>query len=85
MAKQLVMSSVLKQIINEIFALEDFKCDRLAQYLRCMVQILLPMGDDALVRQVLEQAIQTAEEAKQASLLLLFSFFFFINFINIVG
>ena len=43
----------------------DFKSDRLAQYLRCIIQALLPMADDDAAREILDQAIQVAEEAKQ--------------------
>ncbi|KAM3432339.1 hypothetical protein NHJ13734_006920 [Beauveria thailandica] len=60
-----VKSSMLKSIVNEIFALENFTSDRLAQYLRCMVQVLLPMTDDSAARDILEQAVQVAHEAKQ--------------------
>ncbi|KAM0739654.1 hypothetical protein ACQRIT_004838 [Beauveria bassiana] len=60
-----VKSSMLKSIVNEIFALENFTSDRLAQYLRCMVQVLLPMTDDGAARDILEQAVQVAHEAKQ--------------------
>ncbi len=60
-----VKSTLLKSIINETFTVEDFKSDRLAQYLRCIVQALLPMADDGAAREVLDQAIQVAEEAKQ--------------------
>lgn len=60
-----VKSSMLKSIINEVFTVENFKSDRLAQYLRCMVQALLPMADDGPAREILDQAIQVAEEAKQ--------------------
>ncbi|KAF1738226.1 hypothetical protein CRV24_000149 [Beauveria bassiana] len=56
---------MLKSIVNEIFALENFTSDRLAQYLRCMVQVLLPMTDDGAARDILEQAVQVAHEAKQ--------------------
>lgn len=56
---------MLKSIINEIFTAQDFKSNRLAQYLRCMVQALLPLADDGPAREILDQAIQVAEEAKQ--------------------
>ncbi|TQV91646.1 Meiosis specific protein SPO22 [Cordyceps javanica] len=60
-----VQSSLLKTIVNEIFAIEKFKCDRLAQYLRCMVQVLLPMADDGAARELLDQAGQVARESKE--------------------
>ncbi|OAA44090.1 Meiosis specific protein SPO22 [Beauveria brongniartii RCEF 3172] len=63
-----VKSSMLKSIVNEIFALENFTSDRLAQYLRCMVQVLLPMTDDSAARDILEQAVQVAHEAKQVGI-----------------
>ncbi|EGX88926.1 Meiosis specific protein SPO22 [Cordyceps militaris CM01] len=60
-----VKSSILKRIVNEIFTMDNFKSARLAQYLRCMVQVLLPMADDGPARALLEQAVQVAQESKQ--------------------
>ncbi|OAA52865.1 Meiosis specific protein SPO22 [Cordyceps fumosorosea ARSEF 2679] len=60
-----VKSSILKSIVNEIFNVEDFKSHHLAQYLRCMVQVLLPMADDSAARDLLDQALQVAQESKQ--------------------
>ncbi|OAQ96543.1 hypothetical protein LLEC1_04136 [Akanthomyces lecanii] len=60
-----VQGSLLKSIVNEIFTLEDFKSDRLAQYLRCIVQALLTLADDGAARQIFDQAIEVAEEAKE--------------------
>ncbi|WAO83090.1 Hypothetical protein NCS54_00027000 [Fusarium falciforme] len=59
-----VVYTNLRLIINEIFALEHFDNQRLAKYLRCMFQAVLPL-DDSLALQVVEQALQIARECSQ--------------------
>lgn len=59
-----VLHSTLRLIINEISVLEDFDCQTLAKYLRCMLQAILPL-DDNLVMQVVNQAIQVGREGNQ--------------------
>ncbi|KAL6357454.1 hypothetical protein LRP88_07621 [Fusarium phalaenopsidis] len=59
-----VVYTNLRLIINEIFALEQFDNQRLAKYLRCMFQAVLPL-DDSLALQVVEQALQIARECSQ--------------------
>lgn len=56
----------MRLIINEIFALEKFDNEKLAKYIRCMFQAILPL-DDALALQLVEQALQIARESSQVS------------------
>ncbi|SPJ87099.1 related to transcription factors [Fusarium torulosum] len=59
-----VVYSTMRLIINEIFSLEQFDNQRLAKYIRCMFQAVLPLNDD-LALQVVEQAVQIAREGSQ--------------------
>ncbi|KAJ4261598.1 sporulation-specific protein 22 [Fusarium torreyae] len=59
-----VLYGTMRLIINEIFSLEGFDNQRLAKYVRCMFQAILPL-DDSLALQVVEQAIQIAREGSQ--------------------
>lgn len=61
-----VIYSTMQLIINEIFALEEFDNQKLAKYLRCMFQAILPL-DDSLALRVVDQAIQIANEGNQVS------------------
>lgn len=54
----------MRAIINQIFELEDFDNQRLAKYVRCMFQAILPL-DDNLALQVVDQALQIAREGSQ--------------------
>lgn len=54
----------MRLIINQIFELEQFDNRRLAKYIRCIFQAMLPM-DDTLALQVVEQALQIAREGNQ--------------------
>lgn len=54
----------MRAIINQIFELEDFDNQRLAKYVRCMFQAILPL-DDSLALQVVDQALQIAREGSQ--------------------
>lgn len=57
-------------IINEIYELQDFDGEKLAKYIRCMVQAVLPL-DDALALQLIDQALQIAREGQQVGVFLL--------------
>lgn len=59
-----VIYATLRLIINEIFELENFDSQRLAKYLRCMFQAILPL-DDGLTLEVVDQALQIAREGGQ--------------------
>lgn len=61
-----VLFATLHLIVNEIFALEQFDSDKLAKYIRCIFQAILPL-DDALAMQLLDQALQIAREGKQVA------------------
>lgn len=63
-----VMFGTLGLIINEIFTLEGFDVARIAKYMRCLFQAVLPL-EDTLAIQVLDQAIQVAKEGKEVGLL----------------
>ncbi|KAJ3472006.1 hypothetical protein NLG97_g11371 [Lecanicillium saksenae] len=61
-----VKSSLLKSIVNETFEVEKFDSARLAQYLRCMVHVLLPLVEhDFLALELLDQAIVVADQSKE--------------------
>ncbi|KAJ6786811.1 hypothetical protein PWT90_02639 [Aphanocladium album] len=64
-----VKSSLLKSIVNQVFEIEKFDSSRLARYLRCMVQVLLPVAEDFLARELLEQAMDIAKQAKEVNVL----------------
>ncbi|PHH79634.1 hypothetical protein CDD80_4239 [Ophiocordyceps camponoti-rufipedis] len=59
----------MRLIINALFALEPFDCTRLAKYLRCLLQAILPL-DDALALQIADEALRIAHESEQAGLFL---------------
>ncbi|KAF7546657.1 hypothetical protein G7046_g9241 [Stylonectria norvegica] len=59
-----VLYATLRLIINEIFTLEEFDNQRLAKYIRCMFQAILPL-DDNLALQVVDQALQIAREGSK--------------------
>lgn len=61
-----VVYSTMRLIINEIFLLEQFDNQRLAKYIRCMFQAILPLNDN-LALQVAEQAVQIAREGSQVN------------------
>ena len=51
-------------IINQIHAIEDFDCERLAKYVRCVFQATLPL-DDTLALQLVDQALDVAKQSQQ--------------------
>lgn len=57
----------MRLIINEIFDIENFDSAKLAKYIRCMFQAVLPL-DDGLALQLLGQALQIAREGRQVRL-----------------
>ncbi|KAF7547940.1 hypothetical protein G7Z17_g7379 [Cylindrodendrum hubeiense] len=59
-----VLYVTMRIIINQIFELENFDNQRLAKYVRCMFQAILPL-DDNLALQVVDQALQIAREGSQ--------------------
>ncbi|KAM5374696.1 hypothetical protein ACJZ2D_006474 [Fusarium nematophilum] len=59
--------ATMRLIINEIFALEQFDSQKLAKYMHCMYQAILPL-DDSLALQVVEQALQIAREGSQTDI-----------------
>ncbi|POR34574.1 Uncharacterized protein TPAR_05222 [Tolypocladium paradoxum] len=61
-----VVYATMRLIINEIFELENFDNEKLARYIRCMFQAILPL-DDALALQLVDQALQIAREGHQST------------------
>ncbi|KAH7320882.1 meiosis protein SPO22/ZIP4 like-domain-containing protein [Stachybotrys elegans] len=61
-----VLFTTLRIIINEIYALEGFDSEKLAKYIRCIFQAILPL-EDTLAFQILEQAAQIAQESRQGN------------------
>ncbi|GJN84559.1 hypothetical protein PLIIFM63780_008119 [Purpureocillium lilacinum] len=59
-----VLYATMRLIVNEIFELENFDSARLAKYMRCIFQAVLPT-DDGLALQLLDQALQLAREGAQ--------------------
>ncbi|KAJ6439499.1 TPR-like protein [Purpureocillium lavendulum] len=62
--RDIVLYAAMRLIVNEIFELENFDGPRLAKYMRCIFQAVLPL-DDGLALQLLDQALQLAREAAQ--------------------
>lgn len=58
------MYATMRLIVNEIYELQDFDGEKLAKYIRCMVQAVLPL-DDTLALQLVDQALQIAREGHQ--------------------
>lgn len=58
------MQNVIRCIINEIFEVEQFDCAKLAKYIRCVFQALLPSNDNASMV-LLDQALQVAQEGRE--------------------
>ncbi|PNY23779.1 Uncharacterized protein TCAP_06278 [Tolypocladium capitatum] len=56
-----VVYATMRLIIDEIFELENFDNEKLARYIRCMVQAIMPL-DDTLALQLVDQALQIARE-----------------------
>ncbi|PHH69992.1 hypothetical protein CDD82_7396 [Ophiocordyceps australis] len=59
-----VVYGSMRLIINDMFELADFDSSRLAKYLRCVFQAMLPL-DDALALDVFDQAVQLAREGQE--------------------
>ncbi|KAG7115783.1 hypothetical protein HYQ44_007525 [Verticillium longisporum] len=57
--------SALRQIINEIWNLERFDPARLAKYMRCLFQAVLPLESE-LGRQILQEAISKARASAES-------------------
>ncbi|EEY19690.1 conserved hypothetical protein [Verticillium alfalfae VaMs.102] len=57
--------SALRQIINEIWNLERFDPARLAKYIRCLFQAVLPLESE-LGRQILQEAISKARASAES-------------------
>lgn len=61
----------MRLIVNEIFELEDFDNGKLAKYIRCMFQAILPL-DDNLALLLVDQSLHIARECEQVLFFFLF-------------
>ncbi|KOS21897.1 hypothetical protein ESCO_001803 [Escovopsis weberi] len=61
-----VMFATMRLIITEIYELEDFDREKMAKYIRCVFQAILPLDDEAAI-QLLDQALGIAKAGKTAS------------------
>lgn len=61
-----VLYSTLRRIVNEIWLLEKFEVDKLAKYMRCLLQTTLSDAD--LPLRVVEEVIHLAREANKVCL-----------------
>ncbi|PFH60556.1 hypothetical protein XA68_10761 [Ophiocordyceps unilateralis] len=59
-----VLYATMRLIINDLFELDQFDCKKLAKYLRCLLQAVLPL-DDGLALQLADQALRIAREGHQ--------------------
>ena len=59
-----VIFASMKLIINEIYELEGFDHEKLAKYIRCMFQAILPL-DDGPALQLIDQALQICCEGEE--------------------
>ena len=62
-----MLYSTLRRIVNEIWLLERFEVDKLAKYMRCLLQTTLASDADLPLR-VVEEVIHLAREASQVCL-----------------
>lgn len=61
-----VMFTTMRLIVNQIFRIDDFDCEKLAKYIRCMFQATLPL-DDSLAFQLLKEALHIAGQSSGKS------------------
>ena len=54
----------MQLVINEIWIIEDFGVGKLAKYLRCVFQVILPLSSDMAI-QLLNKAIELARESTE--------------------
>lgn len=59
-----VMYANMRLIINMIHALENFDCEKLAKYIRCVFQAILPL-DCGLALELADQAHQIAQQSRE--------------------
>lgn len=62
-----VLYSTLRRIINEIWFLERFEVDKLAKYMRCLLQTTLATDADLPLR-VVEEVIHLVREVNKVCL-----------------
>lgn len=63
-ADKIELHRILKLIINEIWKLEHFDQHKLAKYMRCLFQAVLPHGDD-LALEVLDNVLGVAKDSAE--------------------
>jgi hypothetical protein len=60
------MFRTMRLIINQIFDLEKFDNEKLAKYVRCIYQVILPLDED-MALQLIDEALKIAREGAQVS------------------
>ncbi len=60
------MFGAMRLIINNIFELEKFDNEKLAKYIRCIFQVILPLDED-LSLQLVDEALNIAREGAEVS------------------
>lgn len=63
----------MRKITNEIWELQKFGSDRLAKYMRCLFQAMLPCNPDYPLR-IIEEVEMFVKEAAQVKSLVLITF-----------
>lgn len=61
------MFSTMRLIIDEIFELDRFDNEKLAKYIRCIYQVILPLDDDNALC-LLDEALRLAREGAEVRL-----------------
>ncbi|KAK4221468.1 meiosis protein SPO22/ZIP4 like-domain-containing protein [Podospora fimiseda] len=56
-----VLYSIMRKLVNEIWALESFDAIKLAKYTRCLFQATLPLDDELAIRLLDEASIKAKE------------------------
>ncbi|KAH7021231.1 meiosis protein SPO22/ZIP4 like-domain-containing protein [Microdochium trichocladiopsis] len=57
--------ATLRKLANEIWALERFNVDRVAKYMRCLLQAMLPCNPDYPLR-IIEEVVRFVKEAAES-------------------
>jgi hypothetical protein len=61
-----VKYSTLRTVINQIWTLKRFEIDKLAKYMRCLLQVTLPY-DDAVAHDLMSEIFERVKESDSVS------------------